>query len=772
MTRPDAGPSRTSDGPRRAHKSSDRLHRLGAGSSTSHLAGKRSKSQTQLASAGPSTSGKQTSSKSSKKNKDDNDDDSADEEGWTSASAANTPDQSLQPSDEEEEDDDDDGGLVMGSKAKGKTQVKQHQVDQPQPLPPDSSIQQSSLGAAEPSSSSSQPPPPPHLSESNRTSSQNTIGSTENQQSSKEQCSSPTSLGPSAPSTAPISSHRVASEGTASTRQHQRTSSSASVRTLTGGYVLPSSGSVSSRMSTRSRTSLLLPKDNHTAAPPMLSTHNALAGHLGSLQEAHNNEMMYSPKNLSRQGSRQNLQQLPPSASMPVGLGDLDLQLAGRGRRDSTASQSSNLTLPAMPGASGSRSKNNGGGTYNSLTAADASKLAAKLRQARDAMDAERRMEREQHLEGRSSTTRGGMIKVQVDSRHFKPLVSNFAKDAERRTKPMAVTITPNSVFWPDWLSMGKAEQARRSKEVQSSSSRRYIRYVGRYGLSGAPIEETPLNEALLAPSFDGDEFESSWAPALANAAGLGPRGSIRSRHHQANMMTASQFIEDGIPLHDPMTFTGSAAVNGPNATPVHLMHGLTTISPDDFPLDPADAPTLIKNGKNNARRNRTHLHDDDDEEEDDDEDPNGDEGFTASPATLRAIALTSQMLSTHRSHTMTRRYYDPLREGLDRVVTQLQKNNPSAYQQGVGGGGGSGNVTPSAGGVYPSSPLAREVSNSGSAIQLLRGSSHSGQYHGGSNSRSASGQSFGAAGNSVQGLQRVWSSRGNLTAEREGGRR
>lgn len=402
-----------------------------------------------------------------------------------------------------------------------------------------------------------------------------------------------------------------------------------------------------------------------------------------------------------------------------------------------------------------------------SLTAADAAKLAAKLRQARDAMD-------EQQgggggsggaYVGASAARSGASASLAHASlegnRHSKPVVSIFAKEQERRGKPTAVAVKPNSVWSAHFISSG---QVQGRKEAASSQQRQSTRYVGLYGLGGPPIEKTPLNDALLAPSFDGDEFEASWAPALANAAGLGARTShgrgIAGGHGAGGV--SSDFLEDGTPFHDPtMSFSGSAAVNGPNATPVHLIHGLTAISPEPFPLDPADAPTLDiashhqhpQSGSMSASQSSSLM---------------------AEPATLRAIALTSQVLSTHRSHEMTRRYFDPMREGLDRALRPSARaalaaaaaasaSTTSSASPAAGGAAAAGSRGATRSMTAPSSPRTGSGSSAGGRLtpnyqRPAHRSSGQSQSH---LHLTSLGEAAAAAASSnpVQGLKRVWSS-------------
>ncbi|PWN21531.1 hypothetical protein BCV69DRAFT_282252 [Microstroma glucosiphilum] len=739
----DRRPSRDSLKPSaKSHKSSDRLHRLGAASgSTSHLASKRSKSQTHLATQtpAPAKSKKETTSGKNRRQKDGEEGEDDDEEGWTSASAAGTPDQSLQASPKESDEEDEDGGVVlkMGGKKKPglSVQTKASTVEFPSQKGSDggqslesTSRQQAQEEPKTPTAVSQTHPP--HLTTASRTDSEATLG--KNSQHEDDEAAGQSGEGAAGRDEylAPLGGDKPRPHSLAT---NQRMPTSSSSKTLTEGgpgsfYASGgrgvSSASIASRMSSRSRTISLLPQIQHTA-PPMLSTHNALAGSLGALHEGQSDmPLSKSPSSVSLHGfasgaGRNNTRDSWAESSSRA-----------HGRKASISSQSSNLTLPNMrdaasskkgdetplkgisaadamlaPGVWERRRVQSTSSNHNSLTAADAAKLAAKLRQARDAMDDAQGGRGAGHASGGAS--RGGiaaLANATTDGKYTKPIISTFAKDPDRKWSPHAVPVTARSIYAPGYTKI----QSKTGKAVaRGKDPLRSIRYVANYGLGGPPIAQTALNEALLAPSFDGDEFEASWAPALANAAGLGSRSSRLGGHSSSS----SNFREDGIPLHDPgMAFTGSAAVNGPNATPVHLIHGLTTISPEPFPLDPADAPSLAVDEQH---------------------------ALTADPGTLRAIALTSQVLSTHRSHTMTRRYFDPMREALGRIATH--KTGGVSGTAGNLGVGQTGSATPPANHAPGVHALRRQNTSSRGSLE--------------------------ASENPVQSLRRVWSGRGNLSS-------
>jgi len=245
-----------------------------------------------------------------------------------------------------------------------------------------------------------------------------------------------------------------------------------------------------------------------------------------------------------------------------------------------------------------------------------------------------------------------------------------------------------------------------RSRSRSESSGRRgkrqdeptLVRYVLPYGLSGPAIEKNALNEALLAPAFEGGASESNLGsartgPALrktsaaaaiaASAAAAHAAASAHSPHHlmyPPGSVPGQSLSPEGYPMNDWMFNGGMAPASamllaGPNAVPLHLVHGLTSTSSADFPLDAAELATyetglpLFPGAElaGNGAHGYSGLEDE----------MNGMSGYLQSPQhmvdprTLRAIALTSQAAAAYRSHTVTRRFRDPFRESLERVARQ-----------------------------------------------------------------------------------------------------
>ena len=274
-----------------------------------------------------------------------------------------------------------------------------------------------------------------------------------------------------------------------------------------------------------------------------------------------------------------------------------------------------------------------------SLTTGDAAKLAAQLRRARDNLSSYAQDDWSSAASGAGAAATSASARLAgklPELRAEKPIISTFAKPSFGVSAVDTYVQTVNSdSLWAEGWSHAKKVGDQPSPTSQQRGKK--VRYVLPYGLGGPPVEKNPLTEALLAPAFDENEFESSWAPALANAAGLGSRSARETYASHAG------FEQEGIPAGDAFDMGGNAIVNGPNSTPLHIIHGLTSITDDPFPLEASDlqAGSDIPAG-------HTML---------------------VKPSTMRAIALTVQAQAVHRQHTVTRRFADPMRESLERVA-------------------------------------------------------------------------------------------------------
>lgn len=741
-------------GPRQ--KSSDRLHR--SAESSSHLSTKRSKSYTHL---GPTANdgGRKRRKSTTKRDKDES------EDGWTSASADNTlSDNSVDLSSPSSPTDD---ALFLGIKKRpqamsrsetnttlsdSRTDFSESSVQQPdtprasaRQLDDDQDVQHQSGLAAPPlargdTSKTLTTDESPHVSEPAQVLSelQNNLASLRIDNSATSTEAAEGGLG----------------VGMETQARHHRAASNASNRTLRSSMPMPSSpGSIRSRSSLSSRF-LLYPREVQAVAPPKLDTHNALAGRLGSRHEDRG-DLLNPMAGTSSNGRKSSA--LTSSTSAPAGwdqrqsfndsedakrkasitsmtdsgitltspaasVGDVSREFPGRAGRYPTLELGSHSEL-AGPAAADRRRTT----STQSLTAADAAKLAAKLRLARDSMD-------DMASSGYHTVPRGYNPRL---DKYKKPIISTFAKN-DVSEAPQAIEVQDNSVY--SYL----FSQAHDSKG-DSNRGRRMIRYIMGYGVSGPPIEKSSLSDALLGPSLDMDDFESSWAPALANAAGL---GAMSGQNPMRSIET-----EYGIVAPD-----ATAAVGGPNSTPLHLIHGLTTTSPDPFPLDPSDVPALQEDAE--AFGSRSAL---------------GQPPIQfVDPGLIRAIAITTHAISTHRFHVVTRRYADPMREGIERVAR-------SSGRYGAGSKtAGSALNSPQVAARWgrktaPNSPIgSRSDLRDGRPSFDRRNTSETAQQRGHMSSQSSSnlaGQLYtlvDAAEHPVRSIKRVWSgglSRGGLAA-------
>lgn len=676
----------------RRNKSTDRLHR--SRDSSTHLSGKRSNSYTHLGMTADDDNARRRKGGNRKGKNQRNEA----EDGWTSASADNTPsDHSAEVSPSSSPADE---GLVLGIKKRPANlqqtststtlpALKKETFPQPPDTPrasakmlepensgnttpersaagtePRANLSTAAAATAE-TGASNHTAAPAHLARedtsrtlvgheaSERQSAAAGPSSHDQQESSSRASSEAPSLEQSMSSlklvASPEQEKPPSRNGSALTldpaqTRHHRVSSSASNRTLRSSMPMASSSSsIRSRSSALSSRFPLFSRETQSAAPPMLDTHNALAGRLGARHEDRG-DMLAPMAGPSRTG--RSVSAMTSSTSAPVGLdqqqaGSLDSRsntlhktVAGKALHSgagtpSSLSSASHSAVGTLGYGSQQRSAKDSvadrrrTASTQSLTAADASKLAAKLRLARDSMD-------DHGLGGYGTTQRGAQAYNPRLEKYKKPVVSTFVKDTSSES-PQAIEVQANSVYSKLFA------QAHDSQEGDESD-KRMIRYVMGYGISGPPIEKSRLSDALLGPSLDMADFESSWAPALAHAAGLG-----------AAVPPPIQ-TEYGL-----VTPEAPAAAGGPNSTPLHLIHGLTTTSPDPFPLDPTDVPALQEDADvfdshpvSQLAQNPIQLVD---------------------PGLIRAIAITTHAIAVHRSHIVTRRYADPMREGLERVV-------------------------------------------------------------------------------------------------------
>lgn len=679
----------------RRNKSSDRLHLQRSRDSSTHLNNKRSKSYTNIGLTADDANGNRRRKAASRKGKGQR---PQPEDGWTSASADNTPsDHSAEASPSGSPLDE---GLVLGIK-KRPSVLKHNSTSatllapqkEPFPQPPDTPKASAKMLEIENSHSTPERNAVDHqtgtvssdaaVAEKSSTNDPNAAGRLARENTSKaliggevhggdvSRAASSTShqQGSTSQSTADVASldqslsslKLEASPGSekppsrtesaltldpANHTRHNRVSSSASNRTLRSSMPLASSpSSVRSKSSVLSGRFPLFLREAQAAVPPKLDTHNALAGRLGARHEDRG-DLLSPMAGPSRSG--RSVSAMTSSTSAPVGLdqqqqhGSLDSRSKTLGRAGPSKEARSFVSTPSPLSSNAAQSAGATSklGTQQrsakdtvadrrrtastqSLTAADAAKLAAKLRLARDSLD-------DHGHGGYGNAHRGAQGYNPQLEKYKKPVVSTFVKETLSEV-PQAVEVPASSVYSKMFA------QAHDSQEGDGAY-RRMIRYVMGYGISGPPIEKSRLSDALLGPSLDMADFESSWAPALAHAAGLG--AAVPSQIQ----------TEYGL-----VTPEAPAAAGGPNSTPLHLIHGLTTTSPDPFPLDPTDVPALQEDAdvfdSHPISQHAQHAIQ------------------LVDPGLIRAIAITTHAIAIHRSHVVTRRYADPMRDGLERIV-------------------------------------------------------------------------------------------------------
>lgn len=825
------------------HKSSDRLHRMGAltgqgGSSTNLGANKRSKSYSQIMSvtdgSGKKKQKKQQQQPTSSKGKgaakeaedadaDGGDDD--DDDGWISSSQAGTPGERSKenspPGSSDEEDEEEDEGLVMGkSKRKQPSAAAPSQPSQPTETNGADVKAKSKANGAPQQHAEDEGSKPLKRTDTQitlrgfepvgmtRRDSQRTVAGQDDEQRRQDagqedkrqqqvrreeeeeerRREGATAVLPASPAhlRRPTNHWRTDSEETLAQQErgteeqatenrpealHLVTSSDpkpdgdAPTLTLTPTAYEPSA--VASPASTRSqrpaslrptRSSSLFPRESHGLAP-MLSTHNALTGALGSLYEGRQSESRDAegsrrsslaidgykipgsssePFDLSQSGTthgsgqsrrkasvsstrsninigsgspsmanvshaRANAEQRQAAAHSPAVQAIQRASGSGFPTASSTSSSLSSYQLTPGPGHERRRTQ-----STQSLTAADAAKLAAKLRMARanashddgGPVGSSSSGGSYGRASGLKTSTRDQAMNAAI-ARYNKPVISKFAKDqAGLENEPVEVVVDHSSIYNDEFTRAstpvsgdedidGDAEvddapgRGRQNKNRDSHRQHQHrhrhqqIRYVMDFGLGGPALEKSATTDALLSPSLENDEFEASWAPALTQAAGLGAR-SLRSTRATREGKKSGLVDENGMPISPAAlaaadgiainaeafanaaaaAAAGSIAVNGPNAMPLHFSHGLTTTSDEPFPLDLSDiaGSRALLEGGDEAAAAQAHLH------------AQHGEGRFLDSKTLRAIAMTAQALSVYRSHIVTRRFSDPMRESLERV--------------------------------------------------------------------------------------------------------
>ncbi|KAK0541226.1 hypothetical protein OC842_000059 [Tilletia horrida] len=318
---------------------------------------------------------------------------------------------------------------------------------------------------------------------------------------------------------------------------------------------------------------------------------------------------------------------------------------------------------------------------------AEASLLAAKLR-----------LSRSTSLEGSRNDTTSLDVRPGGSSSQRSSFYGTAGSTSYNGSQDFARAVTSDDVFAPGFtrvvhaaengetlpdLAPGDSSLSARSRSRSGSYGTKgkqpaepvLVRYVLPYGLSGPAVEKNALNEALLAPAFEVGASE----PTLANSLGRSSSGQtattsarhsvgyVAAQHAAQQMMYAAQGAAGGAGLHPgsmPMNewmFNGgmgsTVPLAGPNAVPLHLVHGLTSTSSEDYPLDTAEL-AAYETGLSGNTQNLMGL-----EHDMDSMNLYQQSHHLVDPSTLRAIALTSQAVAVYRTHTVTRRFRDPFRE-------------------------------------------------------------------------------------------------------------
>lgn len=646
------------------HKSSDRLHRMGGKGSHLNLS-KRSKSYSQIMSTvATSSNGKKKDKKLNRKEAASHAVEAAEEEGWTSSSQSGTPKEnsrSPSPASDEEEDE----GLMMGTR-------KKQDVSLERPSEMKRTDTSSTLKKEEPEkqiftvSSHEHLPNDMHVRQSS-------VDTLTNPSRTEENIANDTTK------------HipRVWPQEQGTRPDFRRTASSASAITLTGrsGAVHESSASPISMKSFRGRSSLL-PRESHHAVPPKLSTDYAFAGSHGldnrdqntflppSLSESSKlNDKSFDSAQHYRVGTtapthRHRKLSTSSSRSSFINLTNASPSMAHLSHEAANAETSSTnafRAVDAMQRASGSmrsglpRQRTE---SSQSTGAFEAAKLTNKLRTYRaDASDDGALSNASRMLASSGSKYFSGPRPAdgpvsKAMAQYNKPTVSTFVS-REDDLKSIEKLVLTGSLFDENFAraslsgdGMHKGE-AHEGYDEDSTEEFLNVRYTMDFGLGGPTLQKTPTTQALLSTCLDQEDFEPSWAPTLAHTADLGhdPRPFVgRSGSAEHGVLPL-----DGIGLTQGLS--GGIFINGPNATPLHFLHGLTNINDNPFPLDASD---IAGPG---AALSESAL-------------AVAPQGEYLDAKNLRAVALTWAALNATKNHIMTRRYLDPMRESMERVTS------------------------------------------------------------------------------------------------------
>lgn len=199
----------------------------------------------------------------------------------------------------------------------------------------------------------------------------------------------------------------------------------------------------------------------------------------------------------------------------------------------------------------------------------------------------------------------------------------------------VSVDVPTSSVFSASFV-----DQVQHHIDMDAPSSERdciQYRYLLDYGLSGPPIDSTTLSQAELTPCLES--------------------GVFLKQHEQALNLRSS------VPRR-MLLVPDSTTTLGPNMIPFHFIHALTSTLDHALALDQAEVPAMASLLPGVSDRF------------DDGNDPTSislpsprEGAHYIDNVSMRAIAYTAQAVSVQRTHTVTRRFADPLKSSLGRVV-------------------------------------------------------------------------------------------------------
>lgn len=203
----------------------------------------------------------------------------------------------------------------------------------------------------------------------------------------------------------------------------------------------------------------------------------------------------------------------------------------------------------------------------------------------------------------------------------------------------VSVDVPPNSVY--SATSIDRVMHRIDKDAPPAAHDRVQHRYLLEYGLSGPPIDSATLSRAELTPRLESGVL-------------LQDRDETRAQTHGLR----------GTPRHK-LLVPDSTTTLGPNMIPFHFIHALTSTLDHALALDQAEVPAVasLLPGVSD------HAEDELDALSPPTSTPSEGHAHFIDNYSMRAIAYTAQAVSVQRSHAATRRFADPFRLALGRVV-------------------------------------------------------------------------------------------------------